>query len=235
MRSTLMAAVLVPLAMLAGACNTVTTGDSGVLTFTPDECGPGGCSLDDTLIVGGSTLVTLDDANDRHNNADLSDLTLITDNPGVVDVQVVKSSSFTSSFRVTGVAGGRAHLIAIDRGGYEVDRTDVVVGYADAFDIYRGSKGFVRDNDRAGYDQVWITQASAENDMTIYALRHGDRLMGRFEYHVDIDRVLFDGISAVWKDSLAKGHMVFRVPPGEYPVTFTTPDGLPLRLLIVAK
>jgi hypothetical protein len=223
--------LVVPLAMLA-ACNEVTTGEYGALTFTPDHCGPQGCSLDDQLILGATVNVTLDDAADPHAGADLAGLTLITDEPGIVGVQVVEASSFHSEWKVTGRAPGVAHLIAIDEHGYEIDRTDISVGVIRSFEIDNTSSGAVRGADRAGYDQVWNVAQNGTGDFRLNVADVGK--MGRLQYHVDIDEALLDHVVA--KNELEDGRLVFQnLPTGEYDAIFSAPDGSSFAILIVQQ
>ena len=224
--------LVVPLAMLA-ACNEVTTGEYGALTFTPDSCGQSGCSLDNRLIAGASVNVTLDDATHPHENVDLSDLTLITDEPGVVRVEMVERSAFNSEWKVSGVNPGLAHLIAIDRGGYEIDRTDIQVGRIDRFQVVNGAPTSVRTADRPGFDQVWTVRAGALADLKIEPFDDG--IMGRFKFHVDIDEALFAAMSPTQAKDLENGHLVFNVPAGEYDATFTASDGTTFDLLVIAQ
>jgi hypothetical protein len=224
--------LVVPLALLA-ACNEVTTGEYGALTFTPDSCGDNGCSLDDRLIAGASVNVTLDDATRPHENVDLSDLTLISDDPTVARVEVVERSGLTSEWKVIGVNPGYAHLIAIDLGGYEIDRTDIQVGRIDRFQVRNAAATSVRTADRAGFDQVWTVRAGAVADLTVEPFDDG--IMGRFKFHVDIDRVMFATMSPAQAKDLENGHMVFNVAAGEYTVTFTASDGSTFDLLVIAQ
>lgn len=224
--------LVVPLAMLA-ACNEVTTGQYGALTFTPDSCGESGCSLDERLIAGASVNVTLDDASHPHENVDLSDLTLITDNPNVVRVEVVERSGFNSEWKVTGVNPGSAHLIAIDLGGFEIDRTDIQVGRIDRFQVRNAAATSVRTADRPGFDQVWTVRAGASADLTVEPFDDG--IMGRFKFHVDIDEAMFATMSPDQVKALEDGRMVFNVPAGEYTVTFTASDGSTFDLLVIAQ
>jgi hypothetical protein len=223
--------LVVPLAMLA-ACNEVTTGDYGALTFTPDHCGANGCTLDDRLIVGATVNVTLDDAADPHSNVDLSNLTLITDAPGVVHVSVVEVTSFTSEWKVTGLASGDAHLIAIDENGYEVDRTEIHVGVIRGYRVIDGSEGAVRGADRTGYDQVWNI---AKNGVGDFKLDVNDSdAMGYLQFHVDIDEALL--AHTVFQGELTDGHLEFEnLPTGEYDAIFSAPDGSSFAILIVQQ
>ena len=232
-KSVLGLALVVPLAMLAGACNTVTTGDHGVLTFTPDECGDeNGCSLNDDLAVGGTMKISLDDASDQH-GSDLSDLTLISSDPNVFQVALIERGAFTSEWRVTGTGGGWAELIAIDRGGFEVDHTDLTVAFSDRLDIEHHAGNAVGPTTRIGYDQVWTVNANQDVKLQAVPVRNGSRLTGKVGYRVDIDEVLFD--SRLSSANIEIGQLDFRVPMGEYDVTFTSPDGSVLRVLIVAQ
>jgi hypothetical protein len=224
--------LVVPVLMLA-ACNEVTTGQYGALTFTPDECGESGCSLDDRLIAGASVNISLDDAQHPHEHVDLSDLTLITDNPDVVRVEVVARSGFESEWKVTGVNPGIAHLIAIDLGGFEIDFTDIRVGTIDRFQVRNSAATSVRTADRPGFDQVWTVRANAPAELAVEPFDDG--VMGRFKFHVDIDEAMFATMSPDAVKELESGRMSFNVPAGEYTVTFTASDGSLFDLLVVAQ
>lgn len=223
--------LVVPLAMLA-ACNEVTTGEYGALTFTPDRCGANGCTLDNDLIVGATVNVTLDDAANPHSNVDLSNLTLITDAPDVVTVTAVQVSSFTSEWKVTGRASGSAHLIAIDQNGYEVDRTDLRVSAIHGYRLVDESEGAVRGADRPGYDQVWNVAANGVGDFRL-DITNADA-MGFLQYHVDIDEALL--AHTVFQNELPDGHLEFKnLPTGEYDAIFSAPDGSSFAILIVQQ
>jgi hypothetical protein len=221
---------LLTVALVTGACNEVTTGKTGVLTFTPDECGEVSCSLDDDLAVGGSILVSIDE---RRAGGDLSDLTLITDAAGVLRVESVTRTALTSEWRVTALAPGPARLIAIDRQGYEVDYTDVGASSADKLRIEHRAGNAVGPGARTGFDEVWTVKAGESIDLRIAPFHGNQRLTGRIAYHVDIDKLLHAGLSP--GSSLERGELAFRVPAGEYDATFDLPDGQALRLLVVAQ
>jgi hypothetical protein len=225
-RLTLFAASL---SFAAAACNTVTTGDRGVLTFTPDECGRDSCDLGDELVVGGSTRVSLDDV-DRH--GDVDGLTLITDDPSVLRVDLIDRGSFTSEWRVTAVGPGWARLIAIDGAGYEVDSTDVEARHPDRLAMDRRWGQAVKSS-RFGVDEVWTVEAGQDVRFDVRPVRHGWDMMGRVAYFVEIDEILHEGLAP--EVDLVHGELGFRVPAGEYPVTFTAPDGTFIAVLIVAQ
>ena len=227
-RSTLFLA-LVPLAALA-ACNEVTTGDHGVLTFTPDDCGEDFCSLDNDLAVGGSTVVTLEAA---YEGDDVSGLTLISSDPTVLAVQRIDDGVYSSEWRVTGTGSGYAQLIAIDYAGYEIDHTDLDVRHADRLDVHRERGDAVGPSARAGYDQVWTVNVGTLVELQVAPYRHGSRMMGTMAYRVDIDQVLFDGLAT--GSDVDNGELAFKVAAGEYDVSFVAPDGHALSLLIVAQ
>jgi hypothetical protein len=233
MRTSWLLAVL-PLAALA-ACNTVTTGGNGVLTFTPDECGESGCSLDDKLAVGTSALVRLESNSDDRGKlrGDISDLTLISANPNVFEVQLVRRDSQESDWRVTAVGNGNADLVAIDPGGYEIDFTPVQVRFADRLDLVLVSGKAVGPNVRLGYDQVWTVNANQDVLFRAELSARGESLTGKVPFHVDIDRVLFDNLDFL--NDTDAGELGFEVPAGEYPVTYQSPDGHILRALIIAQ
>ena len=228
MRSTsvLMALPLVALA----ACNTVTTGEYGVLTFTPDECGGDeGCSLNDDLAVGATLVVELEAAD----GGDIEDLRLITSNPYVFQVERLSSSPWSSEWKVTGTGDGWAELVAIDGLGYEIDKTRIDVRYADGLGVEHVAGNAVGPTVRLGYDQVWTVNADERVELEIVPLEGRFRMMGRVAYQVDIDELLYAGMAP--GSRVEAGELEFRVPMGEYDVDFVAPDGQSLRLLIVAQ
>jgi hypothetical protein len=226
-RSTLFLA-LVPLAALA-ACNEVTTGAHGVLTFTPDDCGQDFCSLDDDLAVGSTTTVRLEAADD----GDVDGLTLISSDPSILAVQKIDDGAFSSEWRVTATGSGYADLIAIDYDGYEIDHTELRARFADRLDVHAASGGAVGPTTRTGYDQVWTVNANKAIDLEVAAYRDGFHMAGAMGYQVDIDQVLFDHTSS--GADLEHGDLEFNVPAGSYDVTFKALDGHSLKLLIVAQ
>ncbi len=221
-------ASVLPLALLA-ACNTITTGDNGVLTFTPDDCGKSSCSLDEELVIGGSTVVTLDDAGE----GDVDDLTLISSDPYVLRVELVERGAFDSEWRVTGTGAGSAEIIAIDAYGYEIDYTEVEVRRADKLALDREGGNAVGPSVRVNFDEVWTVNAGEDVSLHASPYRNGWKLMGRVSYDVSIDEILFDGLSPGARVEL--GELRFNVPYGEYPVTFRAPDGTAVDVLIVAQ
>ena len=150
----------------------------------------------------------------------------------MVRVQVVESSSFRSEWKVTGLASGRAHLIAIDEHGYEIDRTDLRVGTIHSYHVDNFSTGAVRGAARQGYDEVWNLAKNGVGDLRLDAT-DGDS-MGALAYHVDIDEALMAHVTV--KSDLVDGRLTFKdLPTGEYDVIFSAPDGSSFALLIVQQ
>ncbi len=221
---------LITVALATGACNEVTSGKTGVLTFTPDECGEVGCSLRDDLAVGASMLVSLDGAGRQ---VDLANLTLITNAAGVLRVEAVKRTALTSEWRVTALSAGPARLIAIDPAGHEVDYTSIAARAASAIHIEHRSGNAVGPSARAGFDEVWTVKAGESIDLRPAPFSGNVRLTGNVAYHVDVDKKLLAGLAPGSK--LDHGELTFRVPAGEYDAAFDIPGGPLLRLLIVAQ
>lgn len=224
---------LIPLLTLA-ACsgwNSVETGERGALTFTPDECGRDGCDLDDPIVVGGSTIVTLESADSRYS---VVGLTLISSDPYVLDVYPVYLGSSWSEWRVDGVGPGRADLIAIDEYGYEIDYIGVDVRFADYIYLEHTRGSAVGPSfDRQGFDEVWTVNAGRDVAFDVTPMLGGRDLMGQLAYAVEIDEVLF--ASSDPGARLDLGHVSFNAPAGEYAVFFTAPDGMTLSVLFVVQ
>jgi hypothetical protein len=70
-------------------------------------------------------------------------------------------------------------------------------------------------------------------ELQIRAQLDGSPTMGAFRYDVDIDEALFASLAP--GADLQDGHLIFRVPAGEYDATFTAADGTSIHLLFVAQ
>jgi hypothetical protein len=231
MRNVLFASLALGSVLSAGCdWNTVSTGDHGVLTFTPDDCGQDGCDLRDSIVVGGSAKVTLDTVDDAY---DVDGITLISSAPSVLRVEAEYRGSLWSDWRITGVGRGYAELIAIDWNGYEIDHIEVYVDWADRLTLDQRFGDAVGPEVSPGFDQVWTVNAYEDVGFQVEAIADGDRMMGELGFAVDIDEALFASLRS--GSDLAYGELYFNVAPGDYDVRFTAPDSTTMNVLIRAR
>ena len=205
-----------------------TTGDNGVLTFTPQDCALDSCDLGGSLAVGGTATVQLAGAVEGQA---IGDLTLISSDPGVIAVAPIDPGA--GRWQMIGVGNGPARLVAIDTDGHEVDSTTVRAEVAAALALDFSLAGDeVRTVDETG-NEVWSIDADELHWFQVVPESVGLPIMGAMSYAVNVDERLLGG--QLVDDDLQRGDLNFLVPEGEYAVSFTSAQGLTLHVLFVAK
>jgi hypothetical protein len=201
--------------LAAAACNLTTTGDRGVVTFTPDQCGQGFCSLGMDLAAGASIELTLGSVG----GASLRGLALVSADPRVA---VVFPLAF-DRWHVVGVGAGRAYLRVVDRDGLHVDGTHlfVVMPSRLALERVHGS-AFARLV--VPGEEIWVAPAAADLVFRVRPIDDfGGGLMGKLDLSTEIDSLLYDALAP--SSRLTEGELVFRpMAPGDYWMTVTSPN-----------
>jgi hypothetical protein len=222
---------LLLVASASAACNVVTTGDHGRLTFTPDDCGQAFCSLDFELAAGASVDVDLAAAS---RGVPISGLTLVADDARVA-VVVPIPLGVGWRWRVIGVDGGRARLVAVDARGLEVDRTTIEVRRASrlALELERGPAASYPTSEPDL--EMWAVAAASPVAFRVRPLDWaGGELMGKLALASEMDTALYHSLDPSAR--LPEGELaVGPLAPGDYGVTFFDPQGLFLDVLLEVR
>jgi hypothetical protein len=217
----------------AAACNSVTTGDDGTITFTPDDCGQAWCSLDDTLAVGTSVEVTLGVVDGF--DSDVAHLTLVSDDPTVA-VTFPLPAAGVSRWTVLTTGPGVTRLVALE-GNHYVDGTliraerafrlglEVDDGPAFAGDI---SVGPVT-------EETWRFPAGEHVGFRVRPLdAHGFELTGKLNLTTELDQPLFDALSG--SADVPAGKIALRpMFAGDFALSAYGPEGLVLDVFFEVR
>jgi hypothetical protein len=198
----------------AAACNVTTTGDRGVVTFTPDDCGMAFCSLDQELAAGASIELELGSTRDES----LRGLALVSEDPRVAVVFPMP----LGRWHVVGTGSGVVHLRVVDRAGIYVDGTDLLVERPRRLALRRllGS-AFTRHV--APGEEIWVAPAARELAFRVRPFdAFGGELMGKLSLETEIESDLFDALDPASR--LPEGELSFRpMAPGDYWLTVSLP------------
>ena len=213
------------LALFTAACNVTTTGDRGIVSFTPDDCGLPFCSLDDTLAAGGSTAVDL--SGDR----DPRFLTLVSDDPAVA----VTFPLPYDRWQIMGVGPGRVTLAVLTPGGRELDTTAINVALPASYGlVVQEGPAFTRAPEHPD-EQIWQIPSG---QTVAFRVRPYDwagfELMGKLNLETEIDAALFSRLSPT--SDLASGELAFDpMAPGDYWMSVYDEAGLGLDVFFEAR
>ena len=199
--------------LMAAGCEISKQGEAGRVTFTPTDCGGYslGCSFEDTLVVGGTIGVSMDDAS----------LTLTSADETVASVRSANAAA-GSPWEVVGVGGGVARLEARNAAGNVVDGLDVTTKAATQLRLYpllATSSLSTQDGETA----VWTLEAETSQSFLIGPdVVEQQHTMGRFEYEWETtDAALKTALEAQETCGVVDGCIAFDLPPGTYPLTIT--------------
>lgn len=214
-----------PFASLLTACNEVETGQNGLVTLTPDDCGKQGCDLDDGIAVGGTLTATLDGTDDR----DARDLRLVSSAPWVVDVIATDTSGFDPEFRILGTGAGRADLIAVDQWGYAIDYFPVEVAMIGELSIDANADEL----SVIGADVAFQAPIGSELRLEAVGLSRGRELTGDVQYLAELDAAIAQAMMPGADPS--RGHLRLTVPAGDHDVRLTAPGGARKLIRIMGR
>jgi hypothetical protein len=219
--------------LFTAACNNVTTGDDGTITFTPDDCGQAWCSLDDRLAVGTSVEVTLG-AVDGY-DSDVAHLTLVSDDPTVA-VTFPLPAVGASRWQVLATGRGVTRLVALEGNRY-VDGTalftesayhlglEVEYGPAFASEVISGPVS----------EEVWHFPAGEHVTFRVRPFdRHGHELAGKLNLGTELDNPLFDALSSA-SDVPAGKLALLPMFAGDFGLSAYGPEGLVLDVFFEVR
>jgi hypothetical protein len=219
--------------LLASACNSVTTGDDGYITFTPDDCGQAWCSLDDELAVGASLEVTLGVVDGF--DSEVAHLTLVSDDPSVALTFPLPDLG-VSRWTVVAVGPGITRLVALDHGRY-VDGTAIVTrsafrlglevddGPAFSSDVFGGRFA----------EETWHFPAGEHVAFRVRPYdAAGRELAGKLNLETELDTPLFDALSS--SADVPAGRIALRpMFAGDFGLSAYGPQGLVLDVLFEVR
>jgi hypothetical protein len=224
-------ALIAPVLMLASACNVVTTGDRGELTFTPDDCGQYYCSLDLPLAAGSSMIVDLGDVHGH----DVSFLDLVAGDSHVAIVVPVPLFAGDWRWRVYGLAGGTTRLYAVDGAGNDIDQTLLEVETPSRLGLTLEHGPAASHADDPFGLEVWTVTAASRVAFQVRPLDWaGGTMMGKLELTADLDASLFAALDPA--ADVTAGELAMRpMAPGDYGVSFYGPNQLLLDVIFEVR
>ena len=208
------------------ACNSVTTGDDGYITFTPDDCGQAWCSLDDTIAVGTSVEVTLGvvDGFDH----EVAHLTLVSDDPAVA-VTFPLPAAGVSRWQVLATGPGVTRLVALE-GNHYVDGTLITTesAWRLGLEVDEGP-AFVSDafGGRTA-EETWHFPAGEEVSFRVRPFDlAGRELQGKLNLTTELDAPIFDARTG--SADVPAGRLALRpMFAGDFGLSAYGPEGLVL-------
>lgn len=216
---TLASSTLVLLVLAAlGACNQPRTGANNVVQFTPLNCGNLllGCSFDQSLGLWADSDVQIQGI-DGFSTAGLD---LASSDPTVLTVDKIADQAGRPTWGLHGAGEGVATLAAVDRGGAEVDFTEVAVRKAARLSLTRVLGNAVGPTVEGGAE-VWTV--NADQPVSLQARMKVDasaELIGRIVYTVTVpagSRLLDSELGG---SDRAQGYLYVQPPAGTYPFSF---------------
>ena len=215
------------------ACNAVTTGDDGYITFAPDDCGQAWCSLDDTTAVGTSIEVTLGVVDGF--DSEVAHLALVSDDPTVAVTFPIPTLG-VSRWQVLATGPGVTRLVALD-GSVYVDGTFIATesawrlglevddGPAFASDVFGGHVA----------EETWHFPAGEHVTFSVRPFDlAGRELTGKLNLGTELDTPLFDALSS--SADVPAGRLALRpMFVGDFGLSAYGPEGLVLDVLFEVR
>jgi hypothetical protein len=200
------------LCALAIGCNESKEGAQGLVIFTPDACGVGPCSFDDSIAVSGTIQVNI--RGDDEEMVSTAGYELASDDTSVLEVTAIPDVGGRPTWELYAVSEGVARLAAIDD-GEEIDFIEVPVQEIDGLELVHFVGEAVGPVQEDNYDEVWTINAGEDVSFHAVPTLAGDRLMGVLEYGYTADEPL-DAVLDPAAD-ISHGEIEFNVPgEGEF-------------------
>ena len=214
---------LLVIPFLAAACNVTTTGDRGVVDFTPEDCGEGICTLDSELASSTSMVVAVDAPYEA------GPVTVITDDARVAIVFPLTHDRW----EVRGINPGFTRLVVLTR-YEELDSTPLRVAQTYRYGLETATPNAFQSAPEHAGEEIWQLRADVATTFTVRPYdRHGFELMGVPNLTTEIDAELFDAVSP--SSNLPAGELLLNAMlPGDYFMTVSA-DGVYLDVVFEAR
>ena len=221
--------------LATAACDTSTPGSSGVLDFSPTDCGRIGCSFENPIAVG--SIFSLQLAGD----ANIRSLEIRSDDPRIFGVTVVPDVAGRPTWDISAIAVGETTLEAIEvresQDGTDeitvVDRLAISVSEVSTLKLSHFLGVATGPTPADGVDESWTVEADQPVSFRVTPFDESDApMLGRFEYTVVLDDEIRLGLI---DQELDEGRLYVRVPLGRWSGQWTDGQRRSLSAEFVAE
>jgi len=209
-------------ALIAGAglaaCNTSQPGETGLVLFTPRDCGNPllGCDFVRPVATGASLNVQIM----GNGGTSTAGFDLESNNPEILAVTKIADVDGRPTWALAGGRAGSVYLAAVDEAGAQVDFIDVTVRRPTRLGLVKVAGEAVGPTNEDGVDQAWTVNADAP--VSFQALPHDGttQLMGILDYVLVVPQGSTLLASEQSSSDRATGYLYVQPPAGDYPFTF---------------